>query len=122
MDEYSDNEYEENSHHLEEDPEDNPIFPSPSPNKNVSSSVQEFLKQSNEIQEEIRKLSSLCDEASHSVSKPQAPRNLKAEKWEARQGLPPQQRRSRNHLRSTWHGNEQHTKAPWGTQQGSTPL
>jgi hypothetical protein len=35
-----------------------------SPNKGVTSSVQEFLKQSNEIQEEIRKLSELCQQIS----------------------------------------------------------
>ena len=37
---------------------------SSAPNKGVSSSVQEFLKQSNEIQEEIRKLSELCQQIS----------------------------------------------------------
>lgn len=44
---------------LEEKP-----FTSPSSSKNISSSVQEFLKQSNEIQEEIRKLSELCQQIS----------------------------------------------------------
>lgn len=64
MDEFSENEYgEENSHQMEEDMS-KPTFPSPSPGKNVSSSVQEFLKQSSEIQEEIRKLSELCQQIS----------------------------------------------------------
>jgi uncharacterized phage infection (PIP) family protein YhgE len=62
MDEYSDNEYEDSFQRL--DDETKPVFPSASGGKNVSSSVQEFLKQSNEIQEEIRKLSELCQQIS----------------------------------------------------------
>ena len=63
MDEDSDNYYDEDNYEADED-KDKETFNSSAPNKGVSSSVQEFLKQSNEIQEEIRKLSELCQQIS----------------------------------------------------------
>lgn len=64
MDSYdSDNYFGEENSQLADD-SDKPTYTSPSPGKGVSSSVQEFLKQSNEIQEEIRKLSELCQQIS----------------------------------------------------------
>ena len=68
MDNSFDNEFNEESsqNHLDQtdDLEEKNQFPSPSPGKNISNSVQDFLKQSNEIQEEIRKLSELCQQIS----------------------------------------------------------
>lgn len=63
MDDDSDNYFGEENSQLADD-YDKPNYTSPSPGKGVSSSVQEFLKQSNEIQEEIRKLSELCQQIS----------------------------------------------------------
>ena len=63
MDEDSDNYYDDDNYEADED-KDKDMFNSSAPNKGVSSSVQEFLKQSNEIQEEIRKLSELCQQIS----------------------------------------------------------
>ena len=67
MDEYSDNEYpEEYSQDKLELSGNNEekSFASPTAGKHMSTSVQDFLKQSNEIQEEIRKLSELCQQIS----------------------------------------------------------
>lgn len=67
MEDFSDNEFnDENSQNRLEnsDEQEEKQFTSPTPGKNISSSVQEFLKQSNEIQEEIRKLSELCQQIS----------------------------------------------------------
>ena len=65
MDDSFDNEFNEESSQNHLDQTDNieqksKFSSPPPPGKNISSSVQEFLKQSNEIQEEIRKLSELC--------------------------------------------------------------
>lgn len=68
MEDYSDNEFEDENSQDRIDPteysEVKQDFSGQSKEKNISSSVQEFLKQSNEIQEEIRKLSELCQQIS----------------------------------------------------------
>lgn len=63
----------------------------------IPESVEDMLRQSNEIQEEIRKLSSLCDEASSPTSRKSVPGNVESEKkfWKdikllmAKHELPP---------------------------------